>query len=108
MVNRFDIYLLNIDQAAASTGDAKQTRPCVVVSPDEMNRHISSVIIAPIDSTRGEYPTRVPIEFLNKKRSIVLEQLRTVDKDRLSKKVGELENETRAQVLAVLQEMFAL
>jgi len=106
MVNRFDIYLLNLDHE--SSGDAKQTRPCVIVSPDEMNRHISSVIIAPIDSIRSKYPTRVEIEFLNKKRSIVLEHIRTVDKNRLAKKVGALEKGEQAQVLSVLQEMFAL
>lgn len=107
MVNRFDIFLLNVDRDASGS-DAKQTRPCVVVSPDEMNRHIASVIVAPIDSSRGDYPSRVAIEFLNKKRVIVLDQLRTVDKARLTKKVGELEKDTQAQVLAVLQEMFAL
>lgn len=108
MVSRFDIYLLNVDLNAA--GDAKQTRPCVVVSPDEMNKHIASVIVAPIDSThsKGTYPTRITIEFLNKDRVIVLDQLRTVDKSRLTKKVGELEKDTQARVLDVLQEMFAL
>jgi mRNA interferase MazF len=105
MVKRFEIYLLNLDHD--SSGDAKQTRPCVIVSPDEMNRNISSVIIAPIDAAKNKYPTRVEIEFLNKKRSIVLDQIRSVDKDRLAKKVGELEKEEQKQVLSVLQEMFA-
>jgi len=105
MVKRFDIFLL--DPAAGAAGGGKQTRPCVIVSPDEMNDHISSVIIAPVDAVRNAYPTRVEIEFLNKKRSIVLEQIRTVDKGRLTKKVGELESGEREQVLSVLQEMFA-
>ena len=109
MVKRFDIFLLDLgmDGAAASGGGGKQTRPCVVISPDEINRKIASVIIAPIDAARNKYPTRVEIEFLNKKRSIVLEQIRTVDKSRLTKKVGELESVEQAQVLSVLQEMFA-
>lgn len=106
MVNRFDIYLLNVDRSV-SGGDAKQTRPCVVVSPDEMNRNIASVIVAPIDSSRGNYPTRVPIEFLNKDRAIVLDQLRTVDKERLTKKVGEVDKNSQGKILEVLQEMFA-
>ncbi len=106
MVKRFEIYLLNLD--SNTQGDAKQTRPCVVVSPDEMNRHISSAIVAPIDAAKNKYPTRVPVEFLSKKRSIVLEQLRAVDKNRLTKKIGELGKEEQAQVLSVLQEMFAL
>jgi mRNA interferase MazF len=109
MVKRFDIFLLDLgsDGSGASGGGGKQTRPCVVVSPDELNGNISSVIIAPIDAARNKYPTRVEIEFLNKKRSIVLEQIRTVDKSRLTKKVGELESAEQAQVLSVLHEMFA-
>jgi mRNA interferase MazF len=106
MVKRFDIFLLDIGPEALSAG-GKHTRPCVVVSPDEINQNISSVIIAPIDAARNKYPTRVEIEFLNKKRSIVLEQIRTVDKARLTKKVGELESGEQAQVLLVLQELFA-
>jgi mRNA interferase MazF len=102
MVKRFEIFLL---EPANTAGN--QTRPCVVVSPDEINDNISSVIIAPIDAARNKYPTRVEIEFLNKKRSIVLEQLRTVDKSRLTKKVGELESAECETVLSVLQEMFA-
>jgi len=108
MVKRFDIFLLDLDPVPSGhSGGGKQTRPCVVVSPDEINRNVSSVIIAPIDAARNKYPTRVEIEFLNKKRSIVLEQIRTVDKARLTKKVGELESSEQAQVLSVLQEMFA-
>jgi mRNA interferase MazF len=105
MVKRFEIYLLDLD--ADMSGGAKQTRPCVVVSPDEMNRNIASVIVAPIDSAKNAYPTRPTIEFLNKKRSVVLDQIRTVDKARLAKKTGELDKEEQAQVLSILQEMFA-
>ncbi len=111
MVKRFDIFLLDLGASASggasAGGGGKQARPCVVVSPDELNSSISSVIIAPIDAARNKYPTRVEIEFLNKKRSIVLEQIRAVDKSRLTKKVGELESGEQAQVLSVLQELFA-
>ncbi len=105
MVKRFDIYLLNLDTEISD--DAKNTRPCVVISPDEMNRHISTAIIAPVSSTDQKYPTRIPFEFLEKKRTIVLDQLRTVEKARLVKHIGKLEKRTQASVFETLQEMFA-
>lgn len=106
MVERFDVYLVNLDPDPA--GDAKNTRPCVVVSPDEMNRHIQTVIIAPLSSPGPHsYPTRIPIDFLNNKRSIVLDQIRTVDKERLVKKVGKIEGGEGAQILKCLADMFA-
>ncbi|MFN6962415.1 MAG: type II toxin-antitoxin system PemK/MazF family toxin [Pyrinomonadaceae bacterium] len=106
MVNRFDIYLLNMD-AAHSAGEARNTRPCVVVSPDELNRHVETAIVAPISSTRAPYPTRVEIEFLNGRRHVILDQIRTVETTRLVKKVGELDADARKKVLAVLAELFA-
>ena len=105
MVNRFDIYLLNMD--AEPSGEARNTRPCVVVSPDELNRHVETAIIAPISTTRAEYPTRVEIEFLNGARHVILDQIRTVDKDRLVKKVGEVDAAARKKILETLTELFA-
>ena len=105
MVNRFDVYLVNLD--AAPSGDAKNTRPAVVVSPDEMNRNVDHVIIAPIASTNARYPTRVPVEFLNSERFVILDQLRTVDKVRLVKKIGEVGDAARDLVIDRLGEMFA-
>ena len=106
MVERFDVYLVNLDPQPA--GEAKNTRPCVVVSPDEMNRYIQTVIIAPLSSpTPRLYPTRVPISFLNNERSVVLDQIRTVDKERLVKKVGRIEGAEKAQILKCLADMFA-
>ena len=105
MVARFDIYLLNLDAVVGK--DAKNTRPCVVVSPDEMNRNLNSVIIAPVSSTSARYPTRIPVSILNSERMIVLDQLRTVDKHRLVKKIGEVERAGQAAILERLQEMFA-
>jgi len=105
MVNRFHIYLLNLD--ATISGDPRSTRPCVVVSPDEMNRHISSVIIAPVSSAEQRYPTRVEFDFLGKKRAVVLDQIRTVEKQRLYKQIGEVTGAARQRTLAVLQELFA-
>lgn len=83
MVNRFDVYLVALDPTLGS--EIKKTRPCVVISPDEMNRHLNTVIIAPLTSTRKKYPTRVGLSFQGKKGDIVLDQIRTVDKKRLVK-----------------------
>ncbi|MGI8545056.1 MAG: type II toxin-antitoxin system PemK/MazF family toxin [Aridibacter sp.] len=106
MVKRFEIYLFNLD--ANSADDAKNTRPCVVISPDEMNKHIESVVIAPISTVDKNYPTRINFDFLNKKRTVVLDQIRTVDKSRLVKKIGDIKGSTKRKVLDVLQEMFSM
>ena len=105
MVNRFDVFLVNLDSEPSS--DAKNTRPCVVVSPDEMNRNIGHVIIAPLSSPTAVYPTRVLVDFLNSQRSIVLDQVRTVDKIRLVKKIGQIEKAAQKETLERLQEPFA-
>ncbi len=105
MVKRFEIFLLNLDIDISE--DAKNTRPCVVLSPDEMNKHISSVIVAPISSTNRKYPTRVVFEFLEKKRSVILDQIRTVEKDRLVKNIGKLDRSAQNEIIETLQEMFA-
>jgi len=105
MVKRFEIYLVNRDNTSA--GDAKNTRPGLIISPDEMNRHVQSVIIAPVSSTGVIYPTRISFELLGKERQIVLDQIRTVDKMRLVKKIGVLDELSQTKVLETLQEMFA-
>jgi mRNA interferase MazF len=105
MVSRFEIYLVNID--AEPSKNAKNTRPCVVISPDEMNSNVSHVVIAPISASQSNYPTRIPVELLNSKRSIILDQVRTVDKDRLVKKIGEIEKAVQKEILERLQELFA-
>lgn len=105
MVSRFDVFLVNVDPNP--TAEAKNTRPCVVISPDEMNRNIENVIIAPLSAARKKYPTRVAVNFLNSERSVVLDQIRTIDTDRLVKKIGELDAAARKQILARLQELFA-
>ena len=105
MVNRFDVYLVNLDAQASK--DAKNTRPCVVISPDEMNRNIANVIIAPLSAVRTKYPTRVPVSFLGSERAIVLDQIRTVDKERLVKKIGVIEKAAQQQTIERLQELFA-
>jgi len=105
MVSRYDVFLINLDEVPSA--DPKNTRPAVVVSPDELNRHVETVIIAPLSSTRAAYPTRVPVEFLNETRYVILDQLRTVDRSRLVKKIGGLEKEARAAVTDRLLELFS-
>lgn len=105
MVNRFDVFLVNLD--ATPSDDAKNTRPGVVISPDESNRNIDHVIIAPVASTNAKYPTRVGVEFLNSERFVILDQMRAVDKARLVKKIGQLPEASQDVILDRLCEMFA-
>ncbi len=105
MVERFDVFLVNLD--AELTRDARNTRPCVVISPNEMNRNLKNVIVAPLSSATGRYPTRVHVNFLNNERAIVLDQIRTVDNARLVKKIGEIEKSAQKVTLDRLQELFA-
>ena len=102
---RFDVYLVNLDPTRGS--QIRQTRPCAVVSPDEMNRYIRTVIIAPMTSDRRDTPTRVDITFQRKKGQMVLDQIRTVDKSRLLRRLGRLPEARARDVSATLVEMFA-
>lgn len=104
-VRRYDVYLVDLDPTQGS--EIRKTRPCVVISPDEMNRHIRTVIIAPMTSAGRDYPTRVNLTFQRKKGQIVLDQIRTVDKTRLVKRLGALPAPRAREVAGVLQEMFA-
>lgn len=105
MVSRFDVYYINLDPTVGS--EIKKTRPCVIISPDEMNHNISTVIIAPLTSVLRNYPTRVPCKVEGKQGQIVLDQIRTVDKSRLLKKIATLTKATQKKVLNILQEMFS-
>lgn len=106
MVRRFEVYLAALDPTVGS--ETQKTRPCLVVSPDEMNRHIATVIVAPM-TTRGQsYPTRVPCQFEGKEGQIALDQLRTVDKARLVKFLGGIPDEVQRAALDTLTKMFAL
>ncbi len=104
-VRRFDVFLVNLDPTVGS--EIQKTRPCLVVSPDEMNRHIATVIIAPMTTKGRPYPTRIPCRFEGKEGLVVLDQLRTVDKNRLVKWLGRMDEETQRAVLVRLAEMFA-
>ena len=105
VVKRFDVYLVNLDPTLGS--EIQKTRPCLIVSPDEMNRHIATVIIAPMTTQGRAYPTRVACEFQGKAGYVVLDQLRTVDKVRLVKRLGRLRDEEQKAVLQALADLFA-
>jgi mRNA interferase MazF len=104
-VKRFDVYLINLDPTVGH--EIKKTRPCLIISPDEMNRFISTIIVAPMTSKGRNYPTRVSCTFKGKKGQVVLDQIRTVDKKRLVKKIGVISKQAQLSVLGILQEMFA-
>jgi len=105
VIKRFDVYLINLDPTIGS--EIQKTRPCLIISPDEMNNHIATVIIAPMTTKGRDYPTRVNCQFEGKSGQIVLDQIRTVDKSRLVKKLGKISADTQCEVLAVLSEMFS-
>ena len=105
VVTRFDVYLVTLDPTIGS--ELQKIRPCLVVSPDEMNSHIATVIIAPMTTKGRPYPTRVTCRFQGKEGQIVLDQLRTIDKERLVRRLGRVRVVTQREVLAVLAEMFA-
>ncbi|MEW6542259.1 MAG: type II toxin-antitoxin system PemK/MazF family toxin [Nitrospirota bacterium] len=105
VARRFDVYLVRLDPTEGR--EIRKTRPCLVISPDEMNRHIDTVIVAPMTTKSRPYPTRVPVRFRRKTGQIVLDQLRTVDKTRLVKRLGTIDQATADRVLALLAELFA-
>ena len=105
MVNRFEVYLISLDPTRGA--ELRKTRPCVVVSPDEMNRKLRTVIVAPMTTKQRPYPTRVACRFQGKSGQIVLDQIRTVDTSRLVKRLGRLSAKTATRTLEVLREIFA-
>ena len=104
--NRYEVYLINLDPTVGS--EIKKTRPCVIISPNEMNRNISTIIIAPLTSTQRNYPTRVNCKIQEKNGQIVLDQIRTVDKRRLVKKIETANKKTQIELHKVLNKMFAV
>lgn len=105
VVQRFDVFLVNLDPTLGR--EIKKSCPCVVISPDEMNRYIATVIIAPMTTKDRSYPTRVACQFQDKSGQIILDQIRTVDKVRLIKKLGQISADEQSLVLETLAEMFA-
>jgi mRNA interferase MazF len=105
VVNRFDVYLVSLDPTIGA--EIQKTRPCLIISPDEMNSAIQTAIIAPMTTKARNYPTRVSCRFEGKDADIVLDQLRTVDKSRLIKRLGRISPAAQKRVLSVLAELFA-
>jgi len=105
VIKRFDVYLVNLDPTIGS--EIRKARPCLIISPDEMNRYIANVIVAPMTTKGRDYPTRLQCAFKGKEGQVVLDQLRTVDKSRLVQKLGRIGQQTQEEVLSILAEMFA-
>jgi mRNA interferase MazF len=105
VIGRFDIFLVRLDPTTGA--ETAKTRPCVVVSPNELNRAIATVIISPMTTVRRGWPTRIEVTFQGKTGEIALDQIRAIDKIRLVKKLGSLNPETADAVLDALGELFA-
>jgi mRNA interferase MazF len=105
VVKRFDVYLVILDPTVGH--EIKKSRPCLIISPDELNRHISTIIVAPMTTRGRTYPTRIPCIFQDKKGQIILDQIRTVDKSRLVKRLGKIDIETQKEVFTVLANLFS-
>jgi mRNA interferase MazF len=104
-VSRFEIYLVNLDPTVGS--EIKKARPCLIISPDDMNQYCRTVIIAPMTTKGRNYPSRVSTRFQGKNGQIVLDQIRTVDRVRLARKMGQLASKDADLVLDTLQRMFS-
>ncbi len=105
VTNRFDVFLISLDPTRG--GEIQKTRPCLVISPDEMNDHIKTVIVAPMTTKGRTYPSRISCTFQGKHGQVVLDQIRTVDKTRLIRRLGTVSTGVQQKVLETLQEMFA-
>jgi len=103
-LNQYQIVLVNLDSTIGS--EIKKTRPCVIISPDEMNRHLNTLVIAPMTSQSKNYPTRLKVKHNNKTGWIVLDQIRTIDKQRVVKNLGILTNKEIEKVKGIIRETF--
>lgn len=103
-INQYEIVLVNLDPTVGS--EIKKTRPCVIISPNEMNKYLNTVVIAPMTSQSKKYPTRVPVKHNSKKGWIVLDQIRTIDKQRIIKTLDNLTEKEIEEVKLKLQETY--
>lgn len=103
VINQYDVYLVNLDPTMGH--EIKKTRPCLVISPDEINNNISTIIISPMTTKSHSYPTRIPVRFEGKNGWIVLDQIRTVDNIRLVKRLGKISKKEVLEVKKTLKEM---
>ncbi|MBE9069660.1 type II toxin-antitoxin system PemK/MazF family toxin [Leptolyngbya cf. ectocarpi LEGE 11479] len=105
VVHRFDVVLVNLNPTVGR--EIRKTRPCLVISPDEINQHIGTIIVAPMTTKSRTYPSRVSCRFQGKVGQVVLDQIRTVDKGRVIKNLGPIHRETQKAVLSTLSKLFA-
>ena len=104
VIKRFEIYLVALDPTVGR--EIRKTRPCLVISPDDMNDHIATVIVAPMTTKGRPYPSRIPCRFRNKTGQIVLDQMGAVDKERIVRRLGVLDARVQREVLFTLAELF--
>jgi mRNA interferase MazF len=102
-ITQYSVYLLNLDPTVGH--EIKKTRPCIVISPDEMNRHLETIMIAPMTTKSRDYPTRVRVNLLGKTSWVVLDQIRTVDRQRFLKKLGDLDKDSIVKVKETINVM---
>jgi len=103
-LNQYQIVLVNLDPTIGS--EIKKTRPCVIISPDEMNKHLRAVVVVPMTTKSRKYPTRIEVKHERKKGWIVIDQIRTIDKQRIIKVLGRLSKPEIKKVKSVLKETF--
>ncbi len=103
-INQYEIVLVNLDPTIGS--EIKKTRPCVVISPNEMNKYLNTIVIAPMTSQSKKYPTRVPVKHDSKKAWVVLDQIRTIDKQRIVKTLDNLTEKEIEKVKVILMETY--
>jgi len=104
IVQQYDVFIVNLDPTIGS--EIKKTRPCVIISPDEMNKYLDTVVIAPVTSQSRNYPTRVMIDLEEQENWVVIDQIRTIDKSRLTKKIGRLSQKETTSIKHVIKETF--
>lgn len=103
-VQQYEVFIVNLDPTIGS--EIKKTRPCIIISPDEMNKYLDTIVIAPITSQSKKYPTRVKIDLEGNDNWIVLDQIRTIDKSRLTKRIAPLTKKEIAAIKHVIKETF--
>ena len=103
-ISQYQIVLVNLDPTIGS--EIKKTRPCVVISPNEMNKYLRTIVIAPLTTSSKNYPTRVKVKHQNKNGQVVIDQVRTIDKQRIIKKLGSLSNHEIKNIKNVIRETF--
>ncbi|MBI9037204.1 MAG: type II toxin-antitoxin system PemK/MazF family toxin [Bacteroidales bacterium] len=103
-LNQYQIVLLNLDPTIGS--EIKKTRPCVIISPDEMNKHLRTIIVAPMTKKSKKYPTRIEVKHERKTGWIVIDQIRTIDKQRIIKTLGSLSQTEIKELKSVIKETF--